>query len=174
MAGTRAVTQFTDGVFHIRVFVFLMRTRIIVPGMTAGTIRFVTTIAPGHSLTLTAMAAYTGKTDTVVAWVIGRNMGKTEGAPCVYRVAMIAIPAGAKVTCRFTFGGGAVVAHAATAGHRVVIKIHRQPAIGSMANVTVSDELDMIRCYTGCVAAIVAGGAGAGHRTVVHTRGQPG
>ena len=59
MTGARTISQFAHRVAHVRVLVFLVRSRFIIVGMTAGTIRLERSIAPVNDFRIALMTRST-------------------------------------------------------------------------------------------------------------------
>jgi len=122
MAAACAVTQITDGVCGVRVFVLFMWTGFEITGMTAGTIRLVLWCAPGDRLRISPVALCACKVTAMVAGIAAGCVPEGVRCPAVGVMTGIALQAGDKMIAWFSGCLGTVVAARTGTGNIVVVE----------------------------------------------------
>jgi len=157
MAGARAVSKLTGRVFDVRIFRLLVRSRLVVTCMTAGTIGLERRELPLYDLGVALMALSALQVVAVVLRLI-RQTGVAVicWCPRVRAVAQTAVLGGIEVSRILTGCLCAVVAGRAGSENLVVVhRGHRFPDVCAVAILADVCRLDMRWAFTGGIGTVV-------------------
>ena len=102
MTGAAAVSQFTDSVTNVRIFMLFMGAGFIVIRMTTGTIRLVGRRSPVHYFGIRSVTGGTRQVTPMVTRVTSRVMTEGQWSPVIGGMTVVTLSAGDKVIRRFT------------------------------------------------------------------------
>ena len=91
MTSASTISEFTDCVFHIRVFVFFVRPGFIVIGVTARAIRLKASGRPGRYFIVSGMTIEARHIRTMITGENCRRMSKVYIKPVVCIVALVTL-----------------------------------------------------------------------------------
>ena len=98
MTGAATITQFASGVFNVGILVLLVRPRLVIAGVTAGTVRLKGRVPPGNEFRVGLVASSAQQVTAVILWFERqRRVTIVRRRPRVRDVAGIAFLCGAEV-----------------------------------------------------------------------------
>ena len=175
MTGAGAVTQLTDGVTRIRIFVFFVRAGLEISGMATGAIRLVSRGRPSDLIRVSAVTVGAIQSRPVVAGIARGRVHEVNRNPEIRQMAHAAIFSGQKMPRVGAGRRNAVVARIACTDNIVVIERRGNPRNRRMTVVTLARSLQVLRMFARGRRAIVTTRTRAGHdRAMIEYGGNPG
>ena len=158
MTGTRAVTEFADGVSHVRIFVLLMWPRFVLVRVTRRTIRLERGVAVLNLFRIRLMAICTGQVVAMVLrFIRQRRVPIICRRPGICDVALITLVISVEVSLVLANRLHAVVAGRTGSKHlRMVNRHDRCKHIGRMTVFAHIGGLHVRRILARCIRAVMA------------------
>ncbi len=175
MASAGTVTQFTGGIFDVRILRLLVRPRLVVAGVTTRTVRLERGELPGHNFSVALMAFGACQIAAVVLRLIRQARVAVIGRhPCIRAVAKTAVLRGIEMPRVLAGCCRAVMAGRTGAKNLVVVhRRHRRPDVGTVTVLADVGCLHVSGALASGIAAVMAAEAIVDDIGVVEVRGCP-